>query len=202
MIYVIWKGNILEMASNDKISITDLSDITQHKMEVGADVGDNVVLKNKVLRFSGLVSNIRSFYISRSSSSTNQGTSGNIKRDQKLVSEYFQLLKDIRDSREVVAVAFDPQIDGGGLQDCLIKEVSYRREPKLGDAYMVDMTVEQIRRTSAATFNQRREQSNPELNGEENVGGRKTTQEGELPPSDSIVNGGIKAIDGLFGGGG
>lgn len=197
MIYIIWQGNILEMAANDKITITDNSDVTQYRMDYGSYIGDNVVNKNRKFSLSGVVSNIRSLLLAKRGDGETTGTA---KPNQKTVSDYFQLLERIRDSRDVVTLAFDPQIDNGGAQDCIITQVSYTKTPQTGDAYMVNMNLEQIRKTESATFTTRREQANPDQNQDETKSGRKPTQEDDTPTQSSLLDL-TEGVRGLFGSG-
>ena len=188
MIYIIWEGQILEMAANEQISVDELSDVTQHKMDYGSYVGDHVILKNKTYKFNGVVSNIKSYFMRRSERQESDITiSGDVKPNQKLVPEYFSLLDKIRKSRKVVTLAFDTQIDGGGIQDCIITSVNYKKSAKHGDAYLVEMTLVQIRKTESATFTQKREQANPDLNENSAEGGLKATQEAEDDVSSSLL---------------
>ncbi len=223
MIRILWKGEVLEMASNDKVSISDVSDVTRNKLEEGAYVGDNVVIQNKQYNFTGLVSNFKSFSYRRNSIANSllpelvgqvgaqiqnrlgfspiMKVTGDPKTDQKFVPEYFALLQKIRDSREVVTFQFDEQIAAGGVKDCIITKADYERRPDLGDAYMVDISLTQIRRTAAVSFSERKESAVPDISEDGTDGGLKPTQEDTTPPTNSIGAGIVGVIGDLFGGG-
>lgn len=181
MVYIIWKGFILEMAANDSVKVQETSDISKHKLESGSYIGDHVVLQNKVYTISGMVSNITSHVLSRQGAPTS-------KNNQRKVTDYFELLSKIRDSREVVTLAFDSQIDLGGIQSCIIKDINYSKSPNTGLAYMVNMTLEQLRITESPTVTTMRErQTAPDKNQEIIKGGRKTTTRETPPPSQSLA---------------
>lgn len=188
MIYIVWEGQILEMAANEQITVEEISDVTQHKMDYGSYVGDHVILRNKAYKFNGVVSNIKSYFMRKSERQDDNVTrSGDVKPNQKLVADYFSLLEKIRESRKVVTLAFDTQIDGGGIQDCIITSVNYKKSGKHGDAYLVEMSLVQIRKTESATFTQKREQTNPDLNESSTEGGLKATQESEKEVTGSLL---------------
>lgn len=197
MVYIIWRDEVLQMAVNDSVTVSKNSDITKYKTEFGSDTTDNLVNQNNTYKITGMVSNITSFVITKDESeeeSTN--ISGSVKPNQKYITEYFSLLERIRQSKEVVSLFFDSQVDNGGVGDCIIKSVEYTRSSRVGNAYMVNMTVEQIRRSKAVKFTQRREMDDPDQTQEEVRGGVKTTQEKTEPTQSS----GAVIVGGIFGG--
>ena len=182
MVYIRWKEIFLELTVTTEVSVEEVSDVTQHPMEFGSNVADNLVNKNKRYRFKGMVSNISSYLITMPESEEDDATfSGDLKPRQKRVTDYFADLERVRKARDLVTFYFDPQLDNDGISNCVITRINYRRQPDHGNAYLVDIELEQVRVSERANTFEEREQTDPNLTSGETEGASTSTKEPDPP---------------------
>lgn len=187
-------GTILELTVTTSISVANDSEVTQHPLENGDEITDNVVNKNKQITFSGMISDIRSYKgnafgvnIPLVSSILPQEFTG------LSVDKYLQEMDALKDSKELFTIIFDTRIYGKGLSNCLFNTFTYEKEVGIGSAYMVTIGVTQVRIGSGLDFFVNGRQVNPSVTDPEGTGSNTSTVN---DPDRSLVK---KVIDVLFG---
>lgn len=168
---------ILEMTSTTDITISETSHVTQHPLESGIDAADHIINKNRVVNFNGIISNIRR--ISHTQEENPQ------QDNQKDVSEYLDLLTEIRDSRELFTVYYDE--GQPPAENCFFTSVNYTSNKNLHQAYRLTLSFEQFRISERAKLVEIPQQKNSDLNGTSGTFSNNTTQNQPSPPDTSFI---------------
>ena len=198
MVFITWADTILELTVTTEVSVDEISEVVQHPMQFGSDVADHIINKNKRYRFRGMVSNIKSFIIKFTDPSGGNNASGSLKPNQKSVVEYFKDLDALRNSKSLVTFNFDPQVDKGGIINCVITKINYTRQPSHGDAYLVDIELEQVRVQESVSVYEKRSLKNVALNAAKENAGKNTTVSGNTSQSNRLTT--TTGVDILLGG--
>jgi len=194
VIYIQQGNDILELSVTTNMTITETSDVTQHPVEAGSDIADNIVNRNRKFSYKGLVTNVKSYVISYTAlDSLGAALTGSSKPNQKDVGSFFKTLKTIRDRRDVVKLWHDSNVDAEGVEDCVITNITYSTEPTLGGAYMVDLQLEKVRKSLIVGTSVERDLLDRDQNGNPISGGTTPTEEED---TQSLV---VTLLDKIFG---
>lgn len=199
IVYIEWQdGNrnvFLELTVTTEVSVDEISQVTEHPVQAGFDIADHLINKNKKYSIKGMVSNIKSYLISvPEDQEGNRFISGTIKPNQKNVTDYFSEIDKLRKSKSLVKFYFDPQIDNDGIPNCVLTKINYTRQPSHGNAYLLNLELEQVRVSTSVSLYEERNLANKDLNdGEQSKGANSTVS--DEPSITLLTNIGLTVAD-------
>ena len=176
---------VLELTTTVDINVTEPSTITRYRMESGSTVTDNVVNGNLQISFDGLISQVVRIIEGQVGGSISN-LAGELREQQvvqnssqRTVQDYITALRRLKDSRELFRVHYDDRLPVA--DNCLMKNVSFDRNPQTGQAYNVSIQFEQVRLSQGASFTELPVQRNPDLNEGETTTSDNSTVDGTVP---------------------
>jgi hypothetical protein len=143
---------LYELHATTNISIAMTSTLTTYPIESGADVADNIVVKNKKIDLSGIVTDVSQAGTTVSGSTTDLLTSQAQDGNQiRSVEHYIEELKKRIDNKETFTVHFSNVLKP--IRNCVITNFTYNKTNTLGgEAWMIKISLSEARFANRARF--------------------------------------------------
>lgn len=171
--YIQSSFGVLELTATTEISVSTNNSVTKHKLESGVDVADHVVNENVTVTLNGVISDIKRY------------SSGNSDASSLNVQDYYNLLTQIRDSKQPFTVVYDVRFPA--LKNCVFTAVNKVRTSETGTGYRVTISITQLRLSERSEQTVRRDnQANPNLTQSE-TGSRNSETETRVTATAGVT---------------
>jgi len=137
-----------ELSVTTDVNLSYMGNPTQHPVEDGTVITDQIQNRNVSLSFQGLITDVKNITIGPIIASTDDQNQQLITQSQRSVEDNLEGLVRIRNSRRLFSVYYDfrqPPVD-----NCVFTNLSFDRDPETGGAYRASMDFQQVQLSERA----------------------------------------------------
>lgn len=143
-----------ELHATSDIKVSTPSTTTNYPIEDGSSVTDNIVVQNKTLSLSGILTDVSTTddtIVGGIVSALKSLVTGEEKNDVQGVDTYIKELQARIDNKETFGVHFSKRLYA--VRDCVITNFRYSKTNKYGgEAWLINIDLKQIRWANRAEF--------------------------------------------------
>lgn len=192
-----------ELSITTDVNLSYIGNPTQHPVEDGTTITDQIQNQNVRGSFQGLVTNIKNVRLGPIIVSPTQQTQNLILQNQRSVSDNLEGLVRIRDARRPFTVYYDARRPP--LTNCVFTNLNFERTTDTGTSYNVTLGFQQIQLSERARLITQPEAQPPvqdQVEGETNSSSNSTEEATVAEVREALSIGAVDSVINFFTGDG